>query len=145
MIPRQRLCAGGKPMRSLRSLAPVLVIIALILGALALAGRATSDTATAGPAAPDFVGGSSWLNSGPLTIAGLRGKVVLVDFWTYSCINCQRTLPFLQQWWEKYKDRGLVIVGVHTPEFSFEKDRANVQQALATYGVTWPVDRKSVV
>jgi len=64
---------------------------------------------------------------------------VLVDFWTYSCINCQRTLPYLKQWWEKYKDRGLVIVGVHSPEFNFEKERANVAQALQTYGVTWPV------
>jgi thiol-disulfide isomerase/thioredoxin len=88
---------------------------------------------------PPLEGATDWINSAPPDVKELRGKVVLVDFWTYSCINCQRTFPFLQQWWEKYKDRGFVIVGVHTPEFSFEKDSANVQQALRTYGVTWPV------
>jgi thiol-disulfide isomerase/thioredoxin len=129
-------------MRSLRTLAPIIVIIVLVVGALVFTGGPSAsapEAGSSGPAAPDFAGGSGWLNSGPLTIAGLRGKVVLVDFWTYSCINCQRTFPFLQQWWQKYRDRGLIIVGVHTPEFSFEKDPANVQQALRTYGVTWPV------
>ncbi len=89
--------------------------------------------------APDFSGGGQWLNSEPLTIQALRGKVVVVDFWTYSCINCQRTLPYLRAWWEKYRDRGLVIVGVHTPEFEFEKDIDNLREATLKYGVTWPV------
>ena len=75
----------------------------------------------------------------PITLESLKGKVVLVDFWTYSCINCQKTLPFLQKWWDKYKDSGLVIIGVHTPEFEFEKDPKNVEEALKKYGVSWPV------
>ncbi|MDO8618957.1 MAG: redoxin domain-containing protein [Candidatus Daviesbacteria bacterium] len=80
-----------------------------------------------------------WLNSQPLNLAILRGKIVLVDFWTYSCINCQRTLPFIKKWWDKYHDQGLVIIGVHTPEFEFEKDPENLKKALAKYNVTWPV------
>jgi thiol-disulfide isomerase/thioredoxin len=92
-----------------------------------------------GPAAPEFTGIVGWDNSPPLTIAGLRGKVVLVDFWTYSCINCQRTLPYLRQWWDRYKADGLVIVGVHSPEFQFEHDPGNVKRALGEYNVTWPV------
>lgn len=89
--------------------------------------------------APDFEEISGWINSQPLTIEALKGKVVLVDFWTYSCINCIRTLPVLQSWHAKYKDKGLVIVGVHAPEFEFEKDRANVEAAVRKYGLTYPV------
>ena len=70
---------------------------------------------------PSLDGASDWLNSQPLTAAGLRGKVVLVDFWTYSCINWRRTLPYVRAWAKKYKDQGLVVIGVHAPEFSFEK------------------------
>lgn len=88
---------------------------------------------------PEFANVTSWLNSPPLTSASLRGKVVLVDFWTYSCINCIRTLPFVTRWYEKYRDQGLVVVGVHTPEFSFEKDGANVKKAIARYGIRYPV------
>ena len=73
--------------------------------------------------APEFSGISAWLNSPPLTVESLRGKVVLVQFWTYSCINCLRTLPYVTKWHEQYKDKGLVVVGVHTPEFAFEKRR----------------------
>jgi len=91
-----------------------------------------------GPA-PEFSGISHWLNSPPLTIQGLRGKVVLVDFWTYSCINCVRTLPHLTRWYEHYKDDGLVIVGVHTPEFAFERDTQNVAHATKQFGITYPV------
>lgn len=89
--------------------------------------------------APEFAGIERWLNGGPLTMAGLAGKVVLVDFWTYSCVNCVRTLPYVRAWHEAYRDKGLVVVGVHTPEFEFEKDAANVQAALAKYGITYPV------
>lgn len=89
--------------------------------------------------APNFVGITNWLNSEPLTMQSLRGKVVLVDFWTYTCINCIRTLPYLTSWWDKYKDDGLVIVGVHTPEFEFEKSTQNVENALKQYGITYPV------
>ncbi len=89
--------------------------------------------------APDFRGISVWFNSEPLTLQQLRGRVVIVDFWTYSCVNCLRTLPFLQHWHETYGDRGLVIVGVHTPEFAFERDPGNVAGAIEDLGVTWPV------
>ena len=88
---------------------------------------------------PSLSGATGWLNSAPLTREGLRGKVVLIDFWTYSCINCLRTLPYLKAWYEKYKDHGLVIIGVHAPEFAFEKDPANVRRAVAQLGVAYPV------
>ncbi len=90
-------------------------------------------------AQPGFSGATAWINSGPLTLESLRGKVVLVDFWTYSCINCLRTLPYIKAWNEKYKASGLVIIGVHTPEFPFEKDEANVRKAVKDLGVVYPV------
>ena len=89
--------------------------------------------------APDFVGIDAWINSQPLTMQSLRGKVVLVDFWTYSCINCIRTLPYLTSWDEKYRDKGLVIVGVHSPEFEFEKNIKNVEAAVEYYKIHYPV------
>jgi len=90
--------------------------------------------------APDFVGISHWINTDKaLTLADLRGKVVLVDFWTYTCINCIRTLPFVTGWYEKYKDKGFVVVGVHTPEFEFEKKTENVEQAIKQYNIHYPV------
>jgi len=88
---------------------------------------------------PPLSGATGWLNSAPLTPAALRGKVVLVDFWTYSCINCLRSLPYVEAWYEKYKDHGLVVIGVHTPEFAFEKDPANVAAAVRRLGVGYPV------
>jgi cytochrome c biogenesis protein CcdA/thiol-disulfide isomerase/thioredoxin len=90
-------------------------------------------------ALPDLSGATAWINSAPLTPASLRGKVVLVDFWTYSCINCLRTLPYIKAWNEKYKNSGLVILGVHTPEFPFEKDESNVRKAVHDLGITYPV------
>jgi thiol-disulfide isomerase/thioredoxin len=89
----------------------------------------------------DLVGITGWINSEPLTVADQlrQNKVVLIDFWTYTCVNCLRTIPFLQQWQEKYKDHGLVIVGVHSPEFSFERDIENVRKAVEEEGVTWAV------
>jgi thiol-disulfide isomerase/thioredoxin len=91
-----------------------------------------------GPA-PEFTGIFAWLNSPPLTMASLKGKVVLVQFWTYSCINCLRTLPFVKKWYEKYRDKGFVVVGVHTPEFAFEKETSNVETAIKRFGITYPV------
>jgi cytochrome c biogenesis protein CcdA/thiol-disulfide isomerase/thioredoxin len=91
-----------------------------------------------GPA-PDFREIDLWLNSDPLTMDGLRGKVVLIDFWTYSCINCLRTLPHVRAWDDAYRDDGLVIVGVHTPEFAFERDAGNVRRAVGDLGVAYPV------
>jgi thiol-disulfide isomerase/thioredoxin len=89
--------------------------------------------------APDFVGLNKWFNSAPLNMAELRGKVVLVDFWTYGCVNCVNTLPHVTALYEKYKDRGLVVVGIHTPEFPFERSASNVQAALKRHGITYPV------
>jgi thiol-disulfide isomerase/thioredoxin len=91
-----------------------------------------------GPA-PDFIGINQWLNSEPLTLSSLRGKVILVDFWTYTCINCIRTLPYVTGWYEKYKDQGLVVVGVHTPEFEFEKKTENVEKAIKMFSINYPV------
>jgi cytochrome c biogenesis protein CcdA/thiol-disulfide isomerase/thioredoxin len=93
--------------------------------------------------APELVAKGPWLNTGAgapaLNLAGLRGKVVMVDFWTYSCVNCIRTLPWLRSWYAAYRDKGLVIVGVHSPEFEFEKSTANVERAARDLRVTWPV------
>ncbi len=89
--------------------------------------------------APDFQNVTLWLNSKPLTLGELRGKVVLIDFWTYSCVNCLRTLPHVKGWWQTYKGDGLVVVGVHTPEFRFEHDPGNVRRAVRELGVTYPV------
>ncbi len=84
-------------------------------------------------------GATGWINSKPLTAKELKGKVVLVDFWTYSCINCLRSLPYIRAWANKYKDSGLVVIGVHTPEFDFEKELPNVQKAVQKFGITYPV------
>jgi cytochrome c biogenesis protein CcdA/thiol-disulfide isomerase/thioredoxin len=89
--------------------------------------------------APDFRKISAWLNTPALDLKDLRGKVVLVDFWTYSCINCLRTLPYLKDWYDRYHSKGLVIVGVHTPEFAFEHDLGNVRTAVERLGVRYPV------
>ncbi|MGA3371063.1 MAG: cytochrome c biogenesis protein DipZ [Terracidiphilus sp.] len=96
--------------------------------------------AAGGPGAlGDLAGATAWINSPPLTAEALRGKVVLVDFWTYSCINCLRTLPAVKSWYAKYKDSGLVVIGVHAPEFPFEKDEANVRRAVRELGIDYPV------
>lgn len=89
--------------------------------------------------APDFVPGGAWLNSEPLAIEDLRGKVVLVNVWVYSCYNCYRSLPTLKRWYGEYAEDGFEIVGVHTPEFASDKPLKNVQGALLREGVTWPV------
>ena len=88
---------------------------------------------------PEFAGGATWLNSTPLTRAGLRGKVVVVDFWTYSCINCLRAMPFINAWYSRYRDFGLVIIGAHSPEFGFEKDADNVRMAIKKFAIEYPV------
>lgn len=89
--------------------------------------------------APAFERVEGWINSEPFTMDSLKGKVVLIDFWTYSCINCIRTLPYLKDWYKKYHDQGLVVVGVHTPEFEFEKNSDNVKQAVSQFGIQYPV------
>ena len=92
-----------------------------------------------GNLAPEFQRVSNWINSPPLTMEGLRGQVVLIDFWTYTCVNCIRTFPYLKEWHAKYADRGLTIVGVHTPEFDFEKVTENVVRSAGEYGLGWPI------
>jgi thiol-disulfide isomerase/thioredoxin len=89
--------------------------------------------------APEFAGIGQWINSPPLTMAGLRGKVVLVEFWTYECINCLHVMPQVKQWHERYKDQGLVVVGVHTPEFDEERVTNNVRKAVTQFGIPYPV------
>jgi thiol-disulfide isomerase/thioredoxin len=88
---------------------------------------------------PSFSGTTAWLNSPPLSAADLRGKVVLIDFWTYTCINWLRTLPYVRAWAEKYRDHGVVVIGVHTPEFSFEHDIENVRRAARDMRVSYPI------
>jgi len=106
--------------------------------------RGAADALPPGPLPVEGVvaplsGTVQWLNSPPLTAQSLRGKVVVIDFWTYSCINCLRSLPYVRAWADKYKDQGLVVIGVHTPEFAFEKDIANVRRAVHDLGVAYPV------
>ena len=92
-----------------------------------------------GNRAPEFQGISNWINSPPLTMEELRGQVVLIDFWTYTCVNCIRTFPYLKDWHAKYADKGLTIVGVHTPEFDFEKITENVSGSAGDHGLGWPI------
>ncbi|MBL0730042.1 thioredoxin family protein [Piscinibacter sp. HJYY11] len=90
-------------------------------------------------AAPEFAGIERWLNSSALTMAGLRGRVVMIDFWTFACINCQRTMPHVNRWAETYTPQGLTLVGVHTPEFPFERSADNVIAAMKRMGIRHPV------
>ena len=110
-----------------------------VVAALSLLAAATRPSLADDATMPDFKGATGWLNSAPLTWQSLRGKVVLVDFWTYTCINSLRPLPYLKAWADRYKHAGLVVVGVHTPEFSVEKERANVERALRDLRVAYPV------
>jgi thiol-disulfide isomerase/thioredoxin len=112
---------------------------AIIPGICDEAARPIVTAATNQQAAPDFAGISNWFNSKPLHMADLRGKVVLVDFWTYGCVNCVNTLPHVTELYAKYRDKGLVVVGVHTPEFPFERSASNVQAALKRHGISYPV------
>jgi len=88
---------------------------------------------------PEFQGISQWLNSHPLSIQELKGNVVMIQFWTFSCINCQRTLPYVTKWHEQYAAKGLKIIGVHTPEFAFERDANNIKDAIQKHGIRYPV------
>jgi cytochrome c biogenesis protein CcdA/thiol-disulfide isomerase/thioredoxin len=106
--------------------------------AMSMSGKSSGALPVEGDM-PSLSGATAWLNSRPLSPEALRGKVVLVDFWTYSCINCLRALPFVKMWYEKYKDHGLVVIGVHAPEFAFEKNLANVRRAVSDLGITYPV------
>ncbi len=89
--------------------------------------------------APELTKVNGFIDHNPITLADLRGKVVLLDFWTYSCINCIRTIPYLSAWYEKYANEGLMIIGIHTPEFEFEKDYNNVKAVVEKFDITYPV------
>ncbi|HTO70051.1 MAG TPA: DUF2147 domain-containing protein [Myxococcota bacterium] len=112
-----------------------------VFGKTQLWTRAAADahSRAAGPPAPEFAGIERWLNSEPLTLAGLRGKVVLVDFWTLGCVNCIHALPHVEKWWETYRDRGLVVVGVHTPETPEEAQPARLAEAVHRFGLQYPI------
>jgi len=103
------------------------------------ASAAIANEMTGYGQAIEFQGIQQWYNSPPLSMAGLRGKVILVDFWTYACVNCLNTLPYLKQWYAKYKDSGLIVIGVHTPEFGFEKSAVNLQSAIQRLGISYPI------
>jgi thiol-disulfide isomerase/thioredoxin len=99
-----------------------------------------ADALVAGAAQiPELRGIETWLNSAPLKLSEQKGKVVLVQFWTFACINCQRTLPLIVQWHKKYAQQGLLVVGVHTPELAYERDLGNVKKAMQKRGITYPV------
>lgn len=113
--------------------------IATILPTPAATQPETAMLAADGKALPDFQGIQQWLNSDPLTIADLKGNVVLIQFWTFACINCQRTLPHITQWHRQYAAQGLKVIGIHTPEFAFERDPNNIKRALQQHQITYPV------
>ena len=143
-IPTELATAAPNYTSSLQTLersSSVAKHLASLTGAHPIATTSSVHLRDYGPA-PAFAGISAWINTPggrPLTMAGLRGKVVLVDFWTYSCVNCVRTLPYLRSWNARYRAKGLVIVGVHTPEFAFEHVPANVRRAVRSYGIDYPV------
>jgi thiol-disulfide isomerase/thioredoxin len=122
-------------------------LVALVLATGSMIGVSVPARASAEPLklaaasqrAPELRGLTNWLNSSPLTLAGLRGKVVLVNFWTYGCYNCVNTLPHVVELFEKYKDRGLVVIGVHAPEFAHERSAANVAAAVKRHHIRYPV------
>ncbi len=124
-------------MLSRRSLLSRLLATTAVTGGLL---PVIQDAAHARLSAPDFVGIDGWLNTdAPLTITGLRGKLVLVYFWTYSCINCRRTVPYLNRWQAEYGPQGLQVIGIHTPEFGFERTRHNVADSVREFGIRYPV------
>ncbi|PAU65166.1 thioredoxin [Pseudomonas sp. PIC25] len=120
-------------------------VIALLAACLLASGYSLGAAAakpahrSLAPIAPEFRGIDHWLNGPPQTLEHLRDKVVLVEFWTYSCINCIRVLPYVKEWHEKYRDKGLVVIGVHTPEYGYEKNLGNLQTAVKRFGITYPV------
>ena len=113
---------------------------AVVIAATELCGVvATASEAGDEGRMPDLDGAVAWLNSAPLSSKALRGKVVLVNFWTYSCINSLRELPYMKAWSAKYKEAGLVVIGVHAPEFGFERDSANVKNAVSELKIAYPI------
>ncbi|MBI2965402.1 MAG: redoxin domain-containing protein, partial [Chloroflexi bacterium] len=108
-------------------------------GATSVSGKPDAASTSGARTAPEIREIAAWINSEPLALSDLRGKVVLIDFWAYSCINCIRTVPHLREWHSKYSPRGLVMIGLHAPEFEFERVEENVRDAVLKQGITWPV------
>jgi len=142
----QRIRVISKHAVFIRRLMGIIIIIFALLGlfkfnlaAWVVTPAQADEVQSTYPTAPEITGITKWFNSKPLTQADLKNKVVLVDFWTYSCINCIRTFPHLENWYKKYKDQGLVIIGVHSPEFPFESDPNNVANAVKEFKITYPV------
>src|ERR1700759_486708 len=130
------------PASKIKTFAVATVIAAAAASGIAAFAGAPEPSApplAANAPAPEFAGISQWLDSDPLTLQQLRGKVVLVDFWTYTCGNCINTLPYVKSWNKKYKDQGLTVIGVHTPEYPFERDTDNVKTAIKRFGISYPV------
>ena len=125
-------------MMSRRKFSALGVVLALVISDAGAGGASDQPLYDYGPA-PEFAGIDHWINSEPLAVAGLAGKIVLVDFWTYSCVNCLRTLPQIIGWYDKYKDEGLIVVGVHTPEFAYERDLQNLRAAVERFGIKYPI------
>jgi thiol-disulfide isomerase/thioredoxin len=131
----------------LKTVAGLAIFIAAVASSAAAIGgfdassgaSSVASPITSRASAPELTGIDHWINSGPLTMQQLRGKVVLVDFWAYSCVNCIDVLPHVKDWNQKYKDQGLVVVGVHTPEYPFERQTDNVTAAVKRLGITYPV------
>ena len=164
--PRHEIIASGASARVTRrraALLAVTVATGALIGCSLTVGGPSADAATAKAAkgepkggkavkvvkakfsvevpyaAPEFAELQNWVNSSPLTLAGLRGKVVLINFWTFGCYNCQNTIPHVKDLYAKYHAKGFEIVGIHAPEFDYEKDAANVKKAVADDGIAWPV------
>src|SRR6476661_10311709 len=148
---------GGSPMKMSKLLTAAVLATAVGASIAGFVGEMKGQSMTSSSVRVPFLHGFSsgpmpsstelasleraaeWLNSSPLTASALQGKVVLVDFWTYTCINWRRTLPYVRAWAEKYKDQGLVVIGVHAPEFAFEKNLNNVRNAVADLKIGYPV------
>ena len=127
------MSSSFNPIRTMSLIVPTLLLAAIF---------ATVDPAELSPVPetkPSLQGATGWLNTTPLKLEELRGKVVLIDFWTYTCINWRRTMPYVKDWASKYKDQGLVVIGVHTPEFSFEHELGNIRNANSEMNITYPV------
>ena len=147
MLPRRHPASPAPRLRAAVWITALAVILGSAVALSAKGGKTPGllalSAALAGTTRADprqlLAGGDTWLNTAPLRAEDLRGKVLLVNFWTYSCINSLRPLPYVRAWAEKYRDRGLVVIGVHTPEFGFERDLPNVRRALTAQGIAYPV------
>ena len=132
---------GHPPRHKVIAMRLISVLFAGLLLAFALVSNqvASQETQTTQGAMPSLAGAVEWLNSPPLSTDALKGKVVLVDFWTYDCVNCRRALPYVQAWARRYEQDGLVVIGVHTPEYAYEHIIGNVRDQVRKLGITYPV------